>query len=264
MTSLFDFFVIVGGSTAVALLGMFLIRKRISRQVLESCHEVGGIMLAIVGTLYAILLGLIVVNSQTKVDTARQMAITESNMLSNIYHLSKTFNDDARHTIREHIHDYAVVVTSQDWTKVESNQEKEGTISAYQGLWQTVTAYEPKNVNETQCYATMISNLEELSAARKFRMVAAKAGLSPILWAVLITGGVGIVLFTYFFFLESMLAQVLMTAFVSIFLSMNVYLIWVYQNPYRTELGAKESGFGFSFSPKWFVDHSASTGKPGE
>jgi hypothetical protein len=96
--------------------------------------------------------------------------------------------------------------------------------------------------------------MEDLSAARRYRMVAAKNGLSSVLWAVLIAGGVLIVLFSYFFFLESLIAQTLMTAFVAIFISMNVYLIYICQNPYRHEFGAKKAGFGYSFTPSWFKE----------
>ncbi len=63
-----------------------------------------------------------------------------------------------------------------------------------------------------------------------------------------------IILFTYFFYLESLFAQTLMTACVAIFLSMNVYLIYVCQNPYRSELGAKDAGFGPGFNVNWFTD----------
>ena len=254
MDTLTDCLLIVGGSTLIAVVGMYLVRKSISRQTLEACHEVGGIMLAIVGTLYAIVVGLIVVSSQSRVDEASQMAVTESNMLSNIYHLSKTFKEPVRRKIRATIHEYAVAVTSEDWSKVESDQEKEETIPPYRKLWSEITAYNPQQPNEQQCYATMLNNMEDLSAARKFRMVASKNGLSPVLWYVLVGGGVGIVLFTYFFFVESMFAQLLMTAFVAVFISMNVYLIHVCQNPYRPELGAKVAGFGGSFTPEWFVD----------
>jgi small-conductance mechanosensitive channel len=114
--------------------------------------------------------------------------------------------------------------------------------------------YTPRNDSERECYAVLLQDLEELSDARKYRMVAAKSQLSPILWAVLIAGGIMIVLFTYFFFVENLISQLLMTGCVVIFLSMNVYLIYVCQNPYRPELGAKEAGFGFSFNPNWFRD----------
>ncbi|MBX9721305.1 MAG: hypothetical protein K2X81_07925, partial [Candidatus Obscuribacterales bacterium] len=68
MTAALDGIYIVGGSTLLALAGMFIVRRKIARSTLEACHEVGGILLSVIGTLYAILLGLIVVNAQAKVD----------------------------------------------------------------------------------------------------------------------------------------------------------------------------------------------------
>lgn len=254
MSSFTDFILIVGCTAVLSVAGLFVVRKKFSREQFESCHEVGGFLLSVVGTLYAILVGLIVVNSQGKVDAASQMAVSEANMLSNIYHLSNTFKEPARTRIHKHIYDYAVAAVNQDWSRVEEGVEKEATIPAYQALWKEITTYVPHEDNESQCYSTMLGNIQELSEARKYRMVAARGGLSPVLWAVLIAGGAMIVLFTYFFFVNSFVAQAVMTAFVSIFLSLNVYLIFICQNPYRPELGAKEAGFGFAFTPNWFKD----------
>lgn len=252
MDTLTSGLLIVGGSTIVSLSGMFLVRKHISRQTLEACHEVGGIILAIVGTLYAILVGLIVVNSQAKVDAASDMAVTEAGVLSHVYHMAETFTQPARWHVRKDIHDYAVAVIDQDWTKVEEGQEQEATVPPYRHLWATVMAYVPKESNDQECYSQILDNMQQLSDARRYRMVEARGGLSPVLWWVLISGGVMIVLFTYFFFVESMTAQILMTAGVAIFLSMNVYLIYICQNPYRPELGAKDAGFGTGFDTNWF------------
>lgn len=255
MTAALDGIYIVGGSTLLALAGMFIVRRKIARNTLEACHEVGGILLSVIGTLYAILLGLIVVNAQAKVDEARQMSIVEANMLSNIYHLSRPFKQPAKQNIRDSIYNYALAVVKQDWSNVEDGSEKEASIPHYRSLWRDITSYVPVEQNEQQCYSTMLSNVESLSDARRFRMVAARNGLSPILWTVLIVGGVMVVVFTYFFFVKSIFAQTLMTSFVVVFLALNVYLIYIYQNPYRDELGAKQAGFGFSFTPNWFKDN---------
>jgi hypothetical protein len=222
--------------------------------VLEASHEVGGYLLAIIGTLYAILVGLIVVNAESKVDTASDKAVVEANRLTNIYHVSRSFEPTAKHKICESLYNYATIAVNQDWEKVENGGEKEGTTVPYRQLWKDIVGYAPRNENERECYAVLLQDLEELSDARKYRMVAAKSQLSPILWAVLIAGGTMIVLFTYFFFVENLISQLLMTGSVVIFLSMNVYLIYICQNPYRPELGAKEAGFGFSFNPNWFKD----------
>lgn len=245
---------IIGGSTLVANVGMFVVRKRISRATLEACHEVGGILLAIVGTLYAILLGLIVVDAQSKVDQARQNAIVEANSLSNVYHYTRPFKQPAKQKIRDCLYDYAKAVSFEDWSAVEEGKIKEASIPEYRSLWRSVTDYNPQEQNEQQCFSAMLGSMQQLSDARRFRMVASKSGLSPILWTVLIVGGILIVLFTYFFFLESVLSQVLMTTFVVIFLSLNVFLVYLYQNPYREELGVKKSGFGYSFNFEWFKD----------
>lgn len=255
MSSLVEFLLIIGLSTFLSIAGLVIVRKRFSPDLLKACHEVGGVMLAVIGTLYAIIIGMIVVNSQAKVDQASQMAISESNMLSSIFHLATTFQQPARDEIKEAIHQYASVVVEQDWSKVEQGKEKEASIPAYQKLWKTVTGYTPVNNKDQQSYSLMLSNMEELTAARRFRMVSAKGGLPLILWAVLIAGGVLTIWFTYFFYMESLIAQIIMTAGVAVFMSMNVYLIYICQNPYRVELGVKRTGFGYDFTPRWFEKH---------
>lgn len=131
MNALTDFLSIVGGTTAIALLGMAVVRKKAKRESLEASHEVGGYLLAIVGTLYAILVGLIVVSAQAKLDTASQMAVTEANMLTNIYHLSKTFDQASRKKIRQDLYDYATIASTQDWAKVEEGEEPSLPIDIY-------------------------------------------------------------------------------------------------------------------------------------
>lgn len=255
MNSFTECLLIIGLSTILSVTGLILVRKRFSPDLLKACHEVGGVMLAVIGTLYAIIIGMIVVNSQAKVEQASQMAISESNMLSSIFHLATTFEQPARDEIKEAIHQYASVVVEQDWSKVEQGKEKEASIPAYQKLWKTVTGYTPVNNKDQQSYSLMLSNMEELTAARRFRMVSAKGGLPLVLWAVLIAGGVLTIWFTYFFYMESLVAQIIMTAGVAIFMSMNVYLIYICQNPYRVELGVKRTGFGYDFTPRWFEKH---------
>ena len=208
MNSFTECLLIIGLSTILSVTGLVLVRKRFSPDLLKACHEVGGVMLAVIGTLYAIIIGMIVVNSQAKVEQASQMAISESNMLSSIFHLATTFEQPARQEIKDAIHEYASVVVAQDWSRVEQGKEKEASIPSYQKLWKTVTGYTPVNNKDQQSYSLMLSNMEELTAARRFRMVSAKGGLPLVLWAVLIAGGVLTIWFTYFFYMESLIAQI--------------------------------------------------------
>lgn len=252
MDTFIDGVLIIGGSLAVSLGGMWLVRTKVPRQTLLDNHEVAGYMLSIVGTLYAILLGLIVVNVQAKFEAANQMAMTEANCLSDIAHLAALYSDPTRRKIHGHLYDYAIAAKEQDWSKVSTGEMQEATIKPYRALWKTINKIDPQGSKQESAFSNVLSTMAQLSDARRFRMVASRNGLSPILWAVLIVGEILIVWFTYFFFVENIKAQTIMTSFVVVFLSLNLLLVFLYNNPYRSELGARNAGV--TFHPEWFKE----------
>ncbi len=63
---------------------------------------------------------------------------------------------------------------------------------------------------------------------------------------VLITGAVLTILFLYFFWVESLVAQIVLIAFVGLFLSLNLILIRLFDNPYRNEFGMREGAFSLN------------------
>lgn len=252
MDTFIDGVLIIGGSLAVSLGGMWLVRTKVPRQTLLENHEVAGYMLSIVGTLYAILLGLIVVNVQAKFEAANQMAMTEANCLSDIAHLAALYSDPTRRKIHGHLYDYAIAAKEQDWSKVSTGEMQEATIKPYRALWKTINKIDPQGSKQESAFSNVLSTMAQLSDARRFRMVASRNGLSPILWAVLIVGEILIVWFTYFFFVENIKAQTIMTSFVVVFLSLNLLLVFLYNNPYRSELGARNAGV--TFHPEWFKE----------
>ncbi|HEY9731184.1 MAG TPA: hypothetical protein V6C89_04695 [Drouetiella sp.] len=261
MDTLLDGVIIIGGSLAVSLGGMWIVRNKVPRAVLVENHEVAGYMLSTVGALYAILLGLIVVNVQSKFEAANRMAVTEANCLSDLAHLSAIYSESSRKQIHKHLYDYAVAARSEDWSQVSTGQIKEATIPAYRALWISINKLEVEGSKQESAYSTMLSVMAELSDARRFRMVASHNGLSPILWAVLIIGELLIVWFTYFFSVENVKAQTIMTSFVVLFLSLNLLLVFLYDNPYRTDLGARNAGV--TFHPEWLQDAPEPTAKVG-
>ena len=91
--------VVVGGSVLFASLGVMLVRKRVSGGFLKRHHEVAGYMLSIVGTLYSVLLGLIVVDTQTKYQVAKQMTQQEADSTLDLFHMSYTMPVEVRKNV---------------------------------------------------------------------------------------------------------------------------------------------------------------------
>jgi hypothetical protein len=56
------------------------------------------------------------------------------------------------------------------------------------------------------------------------------------------------ILFTFFFWVESTITQVALTIFVALFISLNLLLVKLFENPYRSELMIKHGAFGLKAS----------------
>ncbi len=65
-----------------------IIKNLISHATLRKAHEVGGYYLALVGTVYGILLGLVVLDVITKCQAAERTVNTEAKSLLAVYSLS--------------------------------------------------------------------------------------------------------------------------------------------------------------------------------
>ncbi|HEY9682242.1 MAG TPA: hypothetical protein V6C89_16345 [Drouetiella sp.] len=237
-------FLVVIGGTLGSVLGMLAVRKIFHITKLESHHEVAGYLLSVIGTLYAVLLGLIVVDVQTKYQQAQLMAETEANAAADMFLLAQALSDPTRRNLTESIAEYVDVVVDKEWgNDVPRASFTEGSVVPLRKVWQSLNSYEPVTNREQACYSTMLTTLGELADARRYRVVSTRGGISQILWGVLIAGGICTVLFTYFFGVENAVAHIAMTVLVSLCLSLNVMLVVLFSNPYRGDLKVHPEGF---------------------
>ena len=243
-----DLILFVGVSVALSLIGLFFVRSKFRRKDFSSHREVAGYYLSIVSTLYGILLGLVVFNVQNRFEHVKAMAETEVNALSDIYQLTRGFPEEPRHKIRMAINDYYLCVQNEDWEAVAVGAAKEASIHDYAMLWKTITEFKPQGEGEVACYSQALTSMSQFSDARRPRTLSAKYVMSPLLWFVLISGGVLTIIFTYFFWIENSATQYALTAMVSIFLAMNLALIRFYENPYRAGHFLKQNTFNYKKS----------------
>jgi flagellar basal body-associated protein FliL len=245
VNALVESVILVGGGVLFSVVGLIVVRRTFRRQDFKKHHEIAGYLISVVGTLYSILLGLIVVNVQSKFDESREMAQAEASSCSDIANVARGLSYNEASEICRFLKWYYVVVQSEDWERIAEGRDTEASIPPYQGLWRAVAAVNPTNNRETSCYSALLDSMKRLSDARRYRMSARKRGLSIIVWLVLCVGAVMIILFTYFFRVESARTQTLLTMIVALFVSLNLLLVKLFENPYRNELLIKRGAFYF-------------------
>jgi hypothetical protein len=245
MTAVILSILVVVGSTALAVCGMLLVRTRFVLEDLRSHHEVAGYLLGVVGTLYAVLLGLVVVDVQTKYQQARMMEETEASAAADLFHLASSFPGPQRNAIHNRLIDYVSIIVDFEWAAETNPENKSRSTGPIRRIWSVLNNYEPKSFREQASYQQALATLSQLADSRRYRIISCTSTISPVLWGVLVAGGVLTVLFTYFFGLQNLRSQIIMTSMLSVCLSLNVLLVVLYSNPYKGDLQVQPSGFKY-------------------
>ncbi|HEY9682580.1 MAG TPA: hypothetical protein V6C86_13455 [Oculatellaceae cyanobacterium] len=234
---------VVGGSTLLSVLGMFLVRQVVHPEKLQRCHEVGGYMLSVLGTLYAVVLGFVVVSASQDMDQARLNVEHEANAVADVFRLAEGFPEKNRVQIQTACERYVHVVIDEEWHRMQKDEPNSAGWQQVNKLWSSIRNYEPQTESQKSFYQQILSAMDEFGDCRRERLITATNKVSPVLWAVLIVGGLSTTVFTYFFALDSIRAQALMTVLVSVTLSLNIYLVALYSTPFFGDFGVKPTAF---------------------
>lgn len=240
---------VVGGAVLFASIGVLVVRRQFKNGRMRDHHEVAGYLLSIVGTLYSVLLGLIVVDTQAKYQEAKTMTQQEADSCLDLFHLSYTMPPPARKEMHTHLREYMRIVSTEEWGSATADGGfDEKATNEFRNIWWTICDYVPSNGKEENAYQNILDEMDALSDGRRFRLQKARIGVPDIMWGVLIAGGCLTVLFTYLFEVKDAKAQVLMTALVALALSLNVLLVALFSNPYKGYM--KISSYPFQYDLK--------------
>lgn len=232
MGTFFFGFLVVLLCTGLAMAGLLIVRKYVSLDKLQSYHEVAGHFLSIIGTLYAVVLGFIVVDALNTYQKARVTVEQESNALNDIFQIAHGLSDEKRHEIQKLSYEYAETMINEEWATMAHRHSSPAGDIAVENLWRSATNYEPKTPGQEALYSALLGQVDELDDARDSRLLNASREFDPAIWGVLVMGAVFTVVFTYFFGLESVSAQMLMTALVTVMVALNLFVVGTFGYPF--------------------------------
>ncbi len=230
-------------ATVLAVGGMLVVRRRVGVETLTSYHEVAGYLLSVVGTLYAVLLGFVVVDALEHTQELRVLVDQEASDLCNIYLCSNGLPSAKKATIRSLCDQYADAVVNDEWQAMQDGKYSVSAFRSVWSLWKEITTYTPETESEKALHQQLVSEICNMTQSRRTRIVSAGHGMNPLMWTVLIIGAVFTVMFTYFFGVKNLKAQILMTVLVSLTLSLNVLLVFIFGSPFAGELAIQPDSF---------------------
>ena len=116
LSALFWALLILGGITGVAVAGALLVRRWATVEVLERHNEVAGFIYAVIGVLYAVLLGFTAIIVWERFNEAQTNVEKEANELGDLFRNAQAFAaEDFREELETNLRSYVRLVVEKEW-----------------------------------------------------------------------------------------------------------------------------------------------------
>lgn len=235
-------FIITAGIVAATAL-VAVVRTVFKKELLQQAHDITGNLLSVVGTLYAVLLGLIVVDSLVHFEHAVDVVQKESNTLADIFLLAGRLPAAPRARVQETCKAYAHKVVEDEWPQMaQARASVEARKLAFE-LVKSLDGFEPTTESEKAVFPMLLEQMRQLWDYRRERIGTAEYGVPVIEWFVLILGGAVTILFAGLFRTQSVSLQRFLTALAALLIGLNLYLVSLFGYPFSGELTVSSRPF---------------------
>jgi hypothetical protein len=218
---------------AASIVVLWLVRKYVSTDLLHKHHEITGHIFAVVGTLNAVLLGMVIIEAQSRFQQARTNEAAEASCIADVRLYAEHLPEPTRGRIDEHVRKYIEIVLEKEWDSPADKQPNKEAVKEIHIIWNAVSEFTPANEREQNLHAIMLTQLSQTFDLRRFRITTGRHGIPNVLWCVMIIGSVVTELFSCLFAGGSMRLQAILVGLLALTLSMSMIVVSVLGNPYR-------------------------------
>jgi Protein of unknown function (DUF4239) len=227
-----SFFLVVVVTTLAAMGGPLIVRRSVGLERLVTNNEVAGFKFAVIGVIYAVLLGFAVIVVWEKFRDAEVAAGREASAVIAVHRLAEALNTDAGANVRQRLTEYVQVVIVDDWPAMARDKISPQAGQALDALYAAVLSVRPAGLRELAIMSDLLTNLDAITQSRRTRLVLATGIVPGVLWVVLLGGAVVTLGFTFFFGSQSIRAQTLMTGMLAAIIFMALFVAVEIDHPF--------------------------------
>ncbi len=216
-----------------------LFRRLVPASKLLPSHDVAGFLVAIVGVLYAVVLGFLVISVWSSFDQAQRNADAETTEVADILYLTRALPEPIRMRERMLLGQYAHEVRDVEWPMLADGEEDpraRGLLAA--ALHELATWDIPPRASQSEVLRqsslrdAALASYRELAAHRRLRILDAQSHVHPTMYFALAAGATILLIFVFLFGVQSLAIQLAMTALVAGMIGLQIGVIFEMDRPY--------------------------------
>jgi Protein of unknown function (DUF4239) len=199
-------------------------------------NEFAGVMLGMVSTLYALVLGFITVMVWQQYNGTADRVATETSAVADVWHSAVGFPKPQRTALRREMLAYARANAGQEWSLMRVGLSSPRGDALIMEATETAGTFVPANQAQSNAQLGVMRMLAELHDARQRRLGANKSPVSSFEWLVLVVGGIVILSVGAMFRFANTGVHYVMTSAVALMIATMFVLIFELQFPFRSAM----------------------------
>ena len=227
-----SFFIVSAITTLLSLLGLYLVRRKYSAEVLKENHEVAAIIFNAFGLFYGVLVAFVVFVTWNGYDEATKNLQMEASEALDIFHTAGSFPDPSKKIIQHGLREYLNEVYNDEVPKMAVGDLQLYAGGAHNSLRVLFGQVDASSIPNRELYGEALRCLNNLAQYRRMRIFAGNDTVPPVIWLVLLIGGVFAVSYTFFFGMKNIRAQYLITTTLTVTVTSILFLVYVLDHPF--------------------------------
>jgi hypothetical protein len=235
-----ELLIIAAVGIAAALLHA-LVHRRVAYASLIKHNDVAGFVFSVIGVIYAVVLGFVVVVVWEKFDAANDHVQVEAAAASDLYRTVGGLDPAFRDRVRQRLRDYAHNEIDIEWPLMARDAlPHSGMAPGLEAIVGEVDRYQPKGAAQVNVHQLALADAERLLDARRQRIADTSPSVPELLWFALICGAVATLGFSYLFGVENLRAQLVMTGILAAVVAILFVVIHEFDSPFSGTVGVSD------------------------
>ncbi len=220
--------------TIVSMLIPIWLRRSVGLERLTANNEVAGFKFAVLGVIYAVLVGFAVIVVWERFHDAETAVAQEAGAVASLYRLSAGLGAEGA-PLHDGLGAFVRTTIEEEWPALSRGVTSLRETRAINELYALALATPPQP-RELVVLPQILAQLNQLTAARRECDVLAEGVVPDVVWVVLALGAISTVGFTFFFGTRNLSAQVLMTGALAFMIFMGLLVILSINRPFTGEV----------------------------
>jgi hypothetical protein len=219
--------------SALAGLGVYLVRRLLPPDRLQENNMFTAATYNVAGLVYGVFLAFMIVIVWQNFQAAQQIASNEVTDLAQLWRDAYVLPE--RDAIRGDLYNYTRSVVVDDWQSMGAGKGGDPrTTKIYHDLWLRCysTQISNEDLNRKTFYEESLRNMNNLSRDRRLRLTAGDADLPPMMWGLLIFGGLGMIALALLQGTKHGWIQLAVTVFLAAMLTHAVMIVAALASPF--------------------------------